>query len=78
MKQGELLRIWEADRKTVLFISLHHPLVALVFGIGESSNGALFVVKAIRGAGLPARDIEIPDLANVGLLGSPFATMALK
>jgi NitT/TauT family transport system substrate-binding protein len=63
--------------------------VGVAGGIG--SAGALFVVKASRGAGLPARDIEIVNLANadlplalekgavdVGLLGSPFATIALK
>jgi NitT/TauT family transport system substrate-binding protein len=58
---------------------------------GEGSAGALFVVRAIRTAGLAAKDLEIVNLANAdlplalekgavdaALVGSLFATMALK
>lgn len=58
---------------------------------GEGSAGAFFVVKAIRTAGLAAKDLEIVNLANAdlplalekgavdaALVGSSFTTMALK
>lgn len=63
--------------------------VAVAGGVG--STGAFFVVKAIRGAGLTAKDIEFVNLANAdialalekgavdaGLVGSPFSTTAVK
>ncbi len=58
---------------------------------GPGSAGAFFVVKALRASGLGAKDVEIVNLANAdiplalekgavdaGLVGSPFATMALN